>query len=59
MMSKAPNVPAAASLHVGPELPLGEQYELIGECYVHGMMKGECFRHREDSGNPVKEFVLV
>ena len=59
MISKQPNGPAAASLDIGPELPVCEQYELIGECYVHGMMKGECFRHREDSGNPVKEFVLV
>ena len=41
------------------EIPLDEQYEFIGECYVHGMMMGEGFKRREDTGNPVKNFYLV
>ena len=48
-----------ASQDAVPDLPVGEQYEFVGECYVHGMMMGECFRHREDTGNAVKEFLLV
>ena len=48
-----------AAVSATSEVPLGEQYEFIGECYVHGMMAGEAFKHREDTGNAVKEFWLV
>ena len=43
----------------GVDIPLDDQYEFIGECYVHGMMMGEGFKRREDTGNPVKSFYLV
>jgi hypothetical protein len=34
-------------------------YELIGECFVHGMMAGEAFKHRDDTGNPKEVFLLI
>lgn len=33
-------------------------YELIGECYIHGMMDGEAIRHRRLQGLKVEEFEL-
>lgn len=36
-----------------------EQYTFIGECYVHGMMYGEGFKHRKDHGNRLRAFHLV
>lgn len=46
-----------------PEITVSEAqqagYELIGECFVHGMMAGEAFKHRDDTGNPKQLFWLV
>ena len=46
-----------------PSLPVSleshTQYQFIGECYVHGMMAGEGFKHQKDHGNPLKAFHLV
>ncbi|KXL50896.1 hypothetical protein M433DRAFT_61022 [Acidomyces richmondensis BFW] len=35
------------------------QYQVIGECYVHGMMAGEGFKHQKDHGNKLRAFHLV
>jgi len=35
------------------------QYYVIGECYVHGMMAGEGFKHQKDHGNKLRAFHLV
>jgi hypothetical protein len=35
------------------------QYSFIGECYVHGMMAGEGFKHQHEHGNSLKAFHLV
>ncbi|KAH6664129.1 heterokaryon incompatibility protein-domain-containing protein [Halenospora varia] len=35
------------------------QYTFIGECYVHGMMAGEGFKHQHEHGNPLKVFHIV
>jgi hypothetical protein len=35
------------------------QYSFIGECYVHGMMAGEGFKHQREHGNKLKVFHLV
>jgi Heterokaryon incompatibility protein (HET) len=35
------------------------QYSFIGECYVHGMMAGEGFKHQREHGNRLKVFHLV
>ena len=40
-------------------LAADEVFEFIGECYVHGMMAGEAFRHQDDTGHPDREFWLV
>ena len=31
--------------------PCGEEYELVGECYVHGIMNGEVIRQHKEEGN--------
>lgn len=38
---------------------LDEQYVFLGECYVHGMMAGEAYKHREDTNTRYQEFWLV
>ena len=35
------------------------QYSFIGECYIHGMMAGEGFKHQHEHRNPLKFFRLV
>ena len=35
------------------------RYTFIGECYVHGMMAGEGFKHSKDHGNPLRAFHLI
>ena len=35
------------------------QYTFIGECYTHGMMAGEGFKHQHGHRNPLKFFRLV
>lgn len=35
------------------------QYTFIGECYVHGMMAGEGFKHQRECGNRLRVFHLV
>lgn len=35
------------------------QYSFIGECYVHGMMAGEGFKHQREHGNRLKVFHLI
>lgn len=35
------------------------QYQFIGECYVHGMMAGEGFKHQQDHGNKLRAFHLI
>ncbi|KAH8647998.1 heterokaryon incompatibility protein-domain-containing protein [Tricladium varicosporioides] len=35
------------------------QYNFIGECYVHGMMAGEGFKHQHEHSNPLKVFHVV
>ena len=42
-----------------PLIPLDKRYEFIGECYVHGMMSGEAFKHQRKTRNEVQEFWLV
>jgi len=46
-----------------PNLPVSlesqHQYTFIGECYVHGMMAGEGFKHQKDHGNKLRAFHLV
>lgn len=39
--------------------PKGEQYQVFGACYVHGIMEGQVVREWEESGEPRKEFILV
>jgi hypothetical protein len=36
-----------------------KEYMLIGECYVHGMMDGDGFRHQIETGHKLQEFWLV
>jgi hypothetical protein len=36
-----------------------ERYVFLGECYVHGMMAGEAYKHREDTNTNYQEFWLV
>ncbi|TVY42247.1 Heterokaryon incompatibility protein 6,OR allele [Lachnellula subtilissima] len=36
-----------------------QQYTFVGECYVHGMMAGEGFKHQHEHGNSLKAFHLV
>jgi hypothetical protein len=36
--------------------PHQNEYRLVGECYVHGVMDGEAMRRHKDSGNPDAEF---
>lgn len=33
--------------------------ELIGECYIHGMMDGEAFKHQREHGNKLRLFHLI
>jgi hypothetical protein len=33
-------------------------YELIGECYLHGMMDGEAIKHQEATGIETQIFEL-
>nr|POE72138.1 heterokaryon incompatibility protein 6, or allele [Quercus suber] len=35
------------------------RYQFIGECYVHGMMAGEGFKHQQDHGNKLRAFHLI
>ncbi|KAJ4142670.1 hypothetical protein NW754_010109 [Fusarium falciforme] len=35
------------------------QCELIGECYIHGMMDGEAFKHQREYGNKLRLFHLL
>lgn len=37
----------------------GYQYKLVGECYIHGMMDGEAFKHRREHGNKLRMYYLV
>lgn len=37
----------------------GEKYEFVGECYVHGMMVGEAFKHQKDHRIPNRFWALV
>jgi hypothetical protein len=45
---------------VRPKLPEEErgQYELIGECYIHGLMEGQAFRVQDTIGPGAKWFDL-
>ncbi|OCK82071.1 HET-domain-containing protein [Lepidopterella palustris CBS 459.81] len=36
-----------------------DQYSFVGQCYVHGMMAGEGFKHQREHGNKLKVFHLV
>lgn len=36
-----------------------DEYVLIGECFVYGMMEGEGFKYADDAGHKEKEFALV
>ena len=36
-----------------------ERYQFIGECYVHGMMDGEGFKHKKEHRIPLHEIHLV
>lgn len=35
------------------------QYTMIGECYVHGMMAGEAFKHHKETGSRLRAFHLI
>lgn len=52
---------AVPSLPTQLEVALGSQhqYTFVGECYVHGMMAGEGFKHSRDHGNKLRAFHLV
>jgi hypothetical protein len=39
--------------------PAGENYQLIGACYVHGIMYGEAMTEFENQGGEMQDFVLV
>jgi hypothetical protein len=36
-----------------------DQYIFLGGCYVHGMMAGEAYKHREETKTEYQEFWLV
>ena len=36
-----------------------DEYILIGECFVYGMMEGEGFKYADDAGHKEREFALV
>jgi hypothetical protein len=33
-------------------------YEMLGECYIHGMMDGEAMAHQNDKGIPWRVFEI-
>ena len=39
--------------------PAGENYKLIGACYVHGIMHGEAVTEFEKNSQEVQDFILV
>lgn len=39
--------------------PAGENYKLIGACYVHGIMYGEAVTELEKNSQEVQDFILV
>jgi hypothetical protein len=39
--------------------PAGENYKLVGACYVHGLMHGEAVTEFEKNGQKVQDFILV
>jgi len=39
--------------------PVAENYQLIGSCYVHGIMYGEAMTKFEAEFREVEDFVLV
>jgi hypothetical protein len=55
--------PAAQQQQELSALPISldsqHQYQFIGECYVHGMMAGEGFKHQKAHGNKLRAFHLV
>lgn len=38
--------------------PCNEYYQLVGECYIHGMMDGEAMAFSNDGRVKLQEFVL-
>nr|POE72135.1 heterokaryon incompatibility protein 6, or allele [Quercus suber] len=55
--------PPPESDHMMPGLAISFEspyrYQFIGECYVHGMMAGEGFKHQQDHGNKLRAFHLI
>ena len=39
--------------------PAGENYQLIGACYVHGVMYGEAMEDFEKQGRKMQDIVLI
>lgn len=53
-------LPLSSSLQSLPiSLDSEHRYTFVGECYVHGMMAGEGFKHQKDCGNKLRAFHLV
>lgn len=53
------NVPEQKPPDLTISLASQHQYSFIGECYVHGMMAGEGFKHQREHGNRLKAFHLI
>jgi hypothetical protein len=50
---------AVAPMNINLGLESQHQYSLIGECYVHGMMAGEGFKHQKEQGSRLRAFHLI
>jgi hypothetical protein len=52
------SVPVALRKIVGDEMTGEHHYELVGDCYVHGMMDGEAFTMQQTRNIPQTQFEL-